>query len=178
MKKLTEEQRELVEKNINLVYFTVNKFFWRSFVIVEKEELYQEGMFALCKCIPFYDSKKGEISTYIVKCVKKHLSEYMIRKVSKHAKTIPLEKIEETCTYYDTYNIDVRDSLKEFLDKYLKEKPAKMAYDHYVNNMEWQELAEKYGYADRKAACAILGQNMKRISESKYLKNKYIDLFI
>ena len=53
-----------------------------------------------------------------------------------------------------------------------------MAIDHYINGLDWEEVAKKYGYADRKAACAILQQNFKRLSENNYLKNKFIDMFI
>lgn len=176
MKKLTEEQKKLVEENMNLVYFVIHKYYKFNFPFVEKEELFQEGMYALCKCIPYYNENKGKISTFVVKCVKKHISYYLLDR--DNIKTVSYENIEKDAIYYDEYDMDINESLKEFLYKYLKEKPAKMAIDHYINNMEWEEIAKKYGYVDRKAACAILQQNFKRLSESEYLKNKFIDMFI
>lgn len=178
MKKLTEEQKKIAEENMNLVYFVINKFYKFNFPYVEKEELIQEGMYALIKCIPYYDETKGCISTFICKCVKKHISYYLLNR-NDNIKTIPYENIEKDAIYYyDDYDIDVSDSLKEFLYKYLKKKAADMAVDHYINKIGWEELAEKYGYADRKAACAIMQQNFKRLSESDYMRNKFIDLFI
>lgn len=177
MKKLTEEQKKMVEENMNLVYFVIHKYYKFNFPFVEKDELIQEGMYALVKCIPYYQEEKGKISTFVVKCVKKHISYYLLNR-NNNIKTIPIETIEKDAIYYDDYDIDISDSLKEFLYKYLKPKPAEMAIDHYINGLDWEEVSKKYGYADRKAACAILQQNFKRLSESEYMRNKFIDMFI
>lgn len=178
MNKLTDEQRKLIEENMNLVYFTVDRYFKKSYFIVEKEELIQEGFFSLCKCIPFYDEKKGKISTFIVKCIKKHLSFYIMKRVKNNIQTCDISKVENIIKYEDYYNFTNEKQLEEFLKKYMPEPASSMAVDFYIHNMKWEEVAKKYDYKNKKAACSIVKSKMKRIKNSTYLKNKYIELFI
>ena len=61
---------------------------------------------------------------------------------------------------------------------YMPEPTSSMAVDFYIHNMTWEEVSKKYGYKNKKAACSIVKSKMKRIKNSTYLKNKYIELFI
>lgn len=178
MKRLTEEQKKLVEENIRLVYFVVDRYFKNNFLYIEKSELVSEGMLALCQCIPYYDSEKGSISTFCCKCIKKHLANYLDKYYNKRIITVCIDDYKEIGSYYDKYDIDLTKELKEFLYKYLPDKTAGMAFDYYVNNMDWEQITKKHGYKDRLSACANVQQNLKRIGKSSYLKNKYIELFI
>lgn len=178
MKKLTEEQKKLIEENMNLVYFVVDRYFKNSYFFVEKEELIQEGFFALCRCIFFYDEKRGKISTFIVKCVKSHLAFYIMRKMKKNIQTCDISKVENVLKYDDNYNYSTEKQLEEFLKRYIPEPEASAAADFYIHNMNWEEVAKKYSYRNKIAACSLVRSKMKRISENTYLKNKYKELFI
>ena len=176
--KLTDEQKKLVEENLNLVYFVVDRYFKKSYFLVEKEELIQEGFLALCKCIPFYDEKKGKISTFIVKCVKKHLSFYIMKRVKNNIQTCDISKVENVLKYDDSYNYSNEEQLEEFLKRYMPEPASSMAADFYIHNMNWEEVARKYCYRNKLAACSMVWSKMKIITKNTYLKNKFIELFI
>ena len=55
---LTEQQKELVEKNHNLIYWVLNKY------NLEMSEYYDLLAIELCHTIMKYDSKKGSLSNY------------------------------------------------------------------------------------------------------------------
>lgn len=173
--KLTEEQKKLVEENRNLVYFTINRFFQNSFAIVEKDELIGEGMLALCKCIPYYDSGKGCISTFITKCIKKHLSYYIMRKMKRKLDVVNIDDVSKKLSYYDDYDFDMNKNLEEYLHKILKEPFASMAVDFYIYNKSWKEIAIRYNFKNRETACALLNSKLKNIPEDR---NKFIELFL
>ena len=174
--KLTEEQKKLVENNIGLVYFVVDNYYLSSFCYIEREDLLQEGLLSLCNCIGYFNSEKGNISTFIVKCVKKHLSQYVQNFHKKKFITTELDDIN--IKYYDEYDFNIDEGLKQFLYKYLPERIASMTIDHYINNKEWEQIAREYGYKDRKNCCAIVQQNLKRLGKYEYVKDKYIDTFL
>ncbi len=63
---LTEEQKQMVEDNIKLVYFVINKH-WQGQPQDIKNELFQEGCIALINAVKRYDSDVGKFSTFAVK---------------------------------------------------------------------------------------------------------------
>lgn len=178
MERLTEEQKRMVEENIRLVYFVVDRYFKNNYNYIEKSELISEGMYALCQCMPYYNSEKGSISTFCCKCIKRHLVNYLNKYYNKKIATVSIDDYKETGSYYDKYDIDLTKELKEFLYKYLPEKTAGMAVDFYINNMDWEQVTKKHGCKDRLSACATVQQSLHRIGKNNYLKNKYIELFI
>jgi RNA polymerase sigma factor (sigma-70 family) len=61
--RLTDSQREVVEKNINFAYYMARK--WKgltSFLGMSEEDAYQEAMFALCQAARTFDPKKTKFS--------------------------------------------------------------------------------------------------------------------
>ena len=71
MEKLNMEQQKLVEDNLNLVYFIVEKYFYMNYGYIEKDELVAEGFLCLCRCAKFYNKDKGvKFSYYACKCIK------------------------------------------------------------------------------------------------------------
>ena len=65
---------KLVEDNINLVYFLINKYYpsFRG-----NEDVEQEGMIGLCKAAKTFDDSKGtQFSTYATMCVLNQIREF------------------------------------------------------------------------------------------------------
>lgn len=69
--KLTEAQQELVEKNINLVYFYAEKFV--GTVPVEKDEIHSVMMLGICKAAVTFNPEKSKFSTYATRCMRNEL---------------------------------------------------------------------------------------------------------
>lgn len=175
---LTEQQKQLVEKNMGLVHYIVDKYFKNNFNYINREELIQEGMYSLCRCTQYYKDDLGKYSSYVCKCIKTHLTEYVVKYYNKNLETVEYEDCKNE-GYSDRYNFDTSDEMKDFIYKYIrKEKKADMIVDYYFNNMSWEEVAQKYGYANRKAACAICQNELKKLGNNTYLKNKLIELFV
>lgn len=175
--KLTDEQKLLVENNTGLVVYIVDTYFKRNFFYIDRQELIDEGLYWLCKCTLSYDSSRGvKYSTFVCICIKRHLSEYVTTFYDKRIETVEYEECKDV-GYFDTYKIDTSNDMKEFLRKHMNEKYASMAIDYYFNNMNWQEVSEKYGYSNRKAACAVVQKELKKIGSNKHLRNKCYNLF-
>lgn len=71
MKPLTDEQRHMVENNVNLVYKCLNSAGYVS----SRSDAEQELMLELCAAARNYDSSKGKFSTYAVACIKHRIKE-------------------------------------------------------------------------------------------------------
>ena len=72
--KLTEEQKQLVESHINLVYSLANKYtrLNKSKMLIKgitNDDLVQEGFEQLCKSAIKYDESKAKFSTYAYKWI-------------------------------------------------------------------------------------------------------------
>lgn len=175
---LNETQKILVEENKGLVFYVVDKYFRNNFVYMEREELIAEGLYWLCKCAYFYDESKGvKFSSFAVVCIKKHLADYLQRFYKKRVDTVELEEYKDA-GYYDKYEEDITEDLKAFLKKYLPEKKYQMAIDYYYNGMDWEEIAKKYGYVNRKAACAVFRETLaEKITNNDYLRKKAFEMF-
>jgi RNA polymerase sigma factor (sigma-70 family) len=63
---MTKQQQQLVEDNMNLVYFVLHDKFRR---FVHDEDLVQTGMLALCNAGKQYDETRGSFSTYAYKSI-------------------------------------------------------------------------------------------------------------
>lgn len=63
---LTSEQRNLVEDNISLVRFTINKYFS---MYAHDEDIYQIGCMALMRSTTSFEPSRGKFSTYACSCI-------------------------------------------------------------------------------------------------------------
>lgn len=63
---MTKQQQQLVEDNMNLVYFVMHDKFR---MLVHDEDLIQTGMVALCYAGKSYDETRGSFSTYACKAI-------------------------------------------------------------------------------------------------------------
>ena len=96
---------KLVEDNINLVYFLINKYYpsFRG-----NEDVQQEGMMGLCKAAKTFDDSKGaQFSTYATMCILNQIRIFF-RQDMKHncvlsADTLIKDDFEDGKTFIDTF---------------------------------------------------------------------------
>lgn len=70
-----EERNKLVEENINLVYYVVNRYFNNY---GDKEEFISEGSIGLIRAAEKYDkTKKIKFSTFACRCIYNEISRYL-----------------------------------------------------------------------------------------------------
>jgi RNA polymerase sporulation-specific sigma factor len=84
---MTKQQQQLVEDNMNLVYFTIARYYPRH---IGDEDIIQIGMVGLCRAATSYDDSKGQFSTYAIVKIRSAIS-YEFRKDNKRVKTISLD---------------------------------------------------------------------------------------
>lgn len=98
--RLTDEQREMVEKNLPFVTYVAKKYFSKTDYI-KNQDILQEGVEAMIKAVPKYDPTKGKITTYLFPTIDGHLkrfSRYQDRIIpiphQKHLKPETMAKAE------------------------------------------------------------------------------------
>ena len=67
---MTEKEKRLVEDNMKLVYFIINKYYP---AFIHDEDLKQIGMLGLCKAAMTFDETKGLFSTYSFRVIKNEI---------------------------------------------------------------------------------------------------------
>lgn len=67
---MTKQQQQLVEDNMDLVYFVLHHKLPR---FVHNEDLIQAGMLGLCQAAKTYDENRGKFSTYAFKTIHRHI---------------------------------------------------------------------------------------------------------
>lgn len=77
----------LVEDNLNLVYFLINKHYP---TFIKDEDIVQVGMLALCTAANNWDETKSKFSTYASKCILNAIANEF-RERSKHKHTLSLD---------------------------------------------------------------------------------------
>jgi RNA polymerase sporulation-specific sigma factor len=71
-------QQQLIEENINLVYFVIHKYYPN---LIKDEDIVQLGMLALCKAANTWDESISKFSGYACRCIG-----YEINNELKHRK--------------------------------------------------------------------------------------------
>ena len=180
MKKLNIEQQKLVENNINLVYYIVDKYFYMNYEYYSREDLVSEGFICLCRCALFFDSSKGvKFSWYACRCIKKHLVRVLQDHFKKTFETYDIVDYQENFSYEDKYNLyNVRDEIEEFLKEYLTEKQIKVLIRYYFDGKNTQQIAEEVGYKDKNSVNTIRIKILKKLRNNDKFKNEYIKYFM
>ena len=142
---LTDEQRELAEKNHNLIY----KFAYKRNILID--EYYGILATGLCNAAKIYDSNKGEFSTIAFRCMENEL--YMFWRSLQKKSCIPNELVysidsEEKSfkepfdfCHFDKLEYDIMiEELKDILNDN-EMKIIKMLLDGEIQS----EIAEKMG---------------------------------
>lgn len=67
---MTEEQKKLVEENMNLVYFTLSRYYpW----LLQDEDVRSVGMIGLMIAAQNWEPSRGKFSTFAVKVIKREI---------------------------------------------------------------------------------------------------------
>lgn len=170
--KLIDEQRMLVESNLNLVHHMIHK---RCSDIGRNEydDIYQTGIIGLCKAAAKFDSEKGiAFSTFAATCIVNEI--YMVfRKQKKEScqafiLNAPIFSDEEgnELTIGDTLcAIENADSgfylrlLNEMIKTQFKDRD-KQIITMSIRGMTQQEIADEFGISQ-----SYVSRRLKRIQE-------------
>ena len=98
---MTKQQEQLVEDNINLVYYTIVRYYPLH---KGDEDIIQNGMIGLCRAAIDYNPEKGAFSTYAIRKIRSAIG-YEFRKDCKRIKTISLDAEREANHHGDTVTL-------------------------------------------------------------------------
>ena len=143
-------QNKLIEDNMKLVYFTINKHYP---TYINDEDVTSEGMVGLCKAAKYYDESKGEFSTYAVMCIKNTISNYLVKQNSRIKPLsidyeIPLEEGDGS-TFGDTLPDENSEKLFDRLERDIfvstLNKREQRIINHLYNGLTHREIAKLEG---------------------------------
>ena len=124
--KKKELENILIEENINLVNFTINNFF--SWVLVDREEIFQAGCIGLLRSIRYYnENSSNSFSTYAVTCIRREIINELKRLLGLNLEELDLRKII-TKEYY------IAKKFKFIADPYKIYKDLDEKYPLYMIN--------------------------------------------
>ena len=177
MKPLTDEQRALVEDNMKLVPYMLNKCdipYWK--LRAEEDDLMQVGYLALCLAAAAYDSSQGKFSTYACTAIKNAIL-LEIRKDTA-IQEVPIEE-ENTFSIFrepDPTNLeetlDKRIFLERITDDY--KKADKIAVQMVLDRAKGYTISEVASANNMSNRTAV-----RRISEAKgVLQIEYLNYFM
>ena len=143
------DRQQLIEDNMNLVYFTIHKSYP---TFISNEDVIQTGMLALCRAANTWDEEKSAFSTYAVKCIRNEINKYF-RDNKKHKNVLSLDyqvkrKDGETTTFGD---LCVGDEDVEYINvdgvyERLNSK-EQIIFDLYREGLSNEEIAQYFGCA-------------------------------
>ena len=165
MKPLTDDQRALVEDNMKLVPYMLNKCeipYWK--LRAEEDDLMQVGYLALCMAAAAYDSSQGKFSTYACTAIKNAILLEVRKDVA--IQEVPIEN-ENTFSFFrepDPTNLEETLDKRIFLERITDDCER---VDRCAVNMVF---ARAKGYTISEVAKANNMSNrtaVRRISEAK-----------
>lgn len=80
-------KNKLIEENMNLVYFTINKYYPS---LIYDEDIKQAGMVGLCKAACSYDESASKFSTYAILGIRNEIKAEL-RSRKKHNSVLSLD---------------------------------------------------------------------------------------
>ena len=80
-------RNELIEENINLVHFIINRYYPSYF---RDEDIIQTGMYALCRAAVTYDDTKSKFTTYAGRSICNEINDELSKR-KKHYTTYSLD---------------------------------------------------------------------------------------
>jgi RNA polymerase sigma factor (sigma-70 family) len=194
---LTEEQKQMVEDNIKLVYFVINKH-WQGQPQDIKNELFQEGCIALINAVKRYDGNVGKFSTFAVRSIYLYItrqfnlvlaSQFKVnndnyKEAYENSKVLRLNspsKYDESMLMYETIE-DKHNDIDEFVHKYGTRQQARYMlkfmsdddYDFMLNysNQGYNGKFNKQKWSkDYSRYTKLL--RLARIYNKKYLSESY-----
>lgn len=132
--KLNDKQRELVERNHNLIYSFLAKY------RLSREEFYDVAAIGMCKAALIYDPHKGAFSTLVYKV----MTQEVLHKIrdERRKKDVPKEIIESYDALFDSDNaedVSLSDVLKSDVDVE-QQCLNKICIDIFFNSLDGTSL--------------------------------------
>lgn len=151
MKRLTDKQRELVEKNIGLA--KKRSFSWFKRTGIEKDDCLGIAYIGLCKAAMKWDENRGgKLSTFVYVCID-HEFGHHFRKVNASKRTAEVISLDKPLDFNDSTLNDIVGNP----DSYIVENPLFIAlnqvspeeqdliYDRYFLEKSQSEIGRKIG---------------------------------
>lgn len=135
--RLTDEQRDVVEKNHSLIYWYAN---YRH---LDLEEWYDLLAIELCKTVIGYDKTIGSITTYYkLRCDNLTRKEYKRQHAKKNFHN-------GLCVLQDNFHIDYDLQNMIELNDLLKDDVIRLKYEGYTQNEIGEKLGLSQGYISK-----------------------------
>lgn len=154
---MTEEQKKLVEDNVKLVFFVINKFFP---CYAQDEDMISIGTMGLLKAAQKWTPEKGKFSTLAVTAIK-HQIGLEIQKSKRQLRDDSKNRFENDSDKYDVFEtlespIDVEADVERRLDiaaamKNLNLEQRELLRMKYVEGLTFEEIAKIKGYTRQRA---------------------------
>lgn len=168
---ITEEQKELVEKNHNLIY----SFLQKQHLSIE--DWYGLAAIGLCKTAITFNKEMSSFSTYAYKCMFTHI--YSEKRKELQARTIPSNQI----LYYQTETSD-NNGNKSNIMNYIPSKEnveetvlSDIIFDEYNKLLNDRDkkifILFKNGYTQREIS-KIVGYSQPQVSRVKKKLKEYL----
>lgn len=153
--KLTEEQQQILMDNIPFVIYIAKKYFIKNDYI-KNQDIIQEGILAMAKALPNYDSEKAKLTTYMYPTIDGHLkyySRYKDRLIpiphQKHLKKVTMIKAEQAKTVLSLdkeYRSPISESFSLIniipdnkIQETSEEVSNKIILNKAIKSLEWKE---------------------------------------
>lgn len=84
---MSMNQQKLIEDNMNLVYFTIHKFYPN---MIADEDIVQCGMVGLCNAAQTWDESRSNFTTFACRCIGYEINNELKRR-KRHNNTLSLD---------------------------------------------------------------------------------------
>ncbi|MEG0510859.1 MAG: hypothetical protein RR664_06275 [Clostridia bacterium] len=178
--KLNDEEKAILEANINIVYDVVNKFTGKN-ENIDKVEALEAAMFAFIKAVKTHDASKSTLYNYSKRCIINEI--YQIgRKKSRNIKECSLDSasILQDQNGNNMYLEDVMPSKMETDSNIINVENIEAMLNYMYNNIsskkiniyflraigyKQQEIAEKVGFS-RSYVARIINEVKRNLEEA------------
>lgn len=105
-----EERNKIVEENIGLVGYTINKFY-KAFAFMNDEDAYQEGLVGLIRAVDVYERKEYDFAftSFAVNYIRYCLHRYFLKKIFKTGKNY--KSLENAYIDYKSHKKDIEEGI-------------------------------------------------------------------
>ena len=164
---LNQVQKELVQKNIKLVYSVASKL-----NVLNNSDAVQEGIMGLCIAASRFDTSKSKFSTYATCYIKYYILTFLkynrtikpFRKGGEFVYAKSDEFLEDRYGNFDKRfeNFDKEDCLLRFMEKL--DDTTKIIIQMYKEGMTQNEIANKLGHS-QPHICRKINNTLELIKE-------------
>ncbi len=100
---MTKQQEQFFEENMNLVYYTISRYYPAN---IGDDDIIQEGMLGLFRAVNDYNPEKGAFSTYAIRKIRGAISNEF-KKAAYKVPTVSLDGLREDDSGDDFALIDL-----------------------------------------------------------------------